>query len=211
MIRHLRQDDAHVHPSQCGIANCVEQRAGWNKVRARQPKPMLGILNDRQEDRSTDSPFLRRSGCHRKDDSRSLQGCGRLWGSFESKVRQRLCNVVPIFEKRHLEPRDSRTLDAHVCIPPRSELGAPPHILVTNINPANESNAAIHNHQFAMVAKIDLKPPAILPVRHKRADINPIAAQAFSPTRRQGLRPDPIVEHPALHPASGRSKQLFRK
>jgi hypothetical protein len=82
---------------------------------------------------------------------------------FKRNVGDFPARIVPIFEKRYLESHDGGAFELEVRIAPGSE-DAKPKILVTGVQSSKEGNFAIDDHQFAMIAEVDLELSAELPI-----------------------------------------------
>ena len=157
MIWLLRKQDSDVNSSQRGMPNrCSQHRIG-HEIRTRNPESLANVVNNLRINCRGGVPVLRRPRRKRQDGL--ISGDAR----FERNVGHFLARIVPILQKRDLEPHNGRAFELEVRIAPGSE-DAEAKVLVTGVQSSKEGHFAIDDHQFAMITEVDLELSAELPI-----------------------------------------------
>src|SRR6186997_212282 len=106
-----------------------------------------------------------------KKERAGLEGIGRSGGQAESdavlaagrglrlpvQVRLLAGGPLPVFEPGYLHALHDRTGDFDVRVTPRADLGILAEILITDVVTTDEGGLPIHDHDLAMVAKVELE------------------------------------------------------
>jgi hypothetical protein len=173
VVGHLGKDHAHIHAADGGVADREEERAGGNEIRAGNPEPAGGGIDDGKKDGRADAPAFSGAGGDGKN-----RGVARRVenGRREAEGRDFIFDVVPILEERELESGDGGALDAEVGVAPGSEAAAAPHVFVADIETAEEGGAGIDDDEFAVVAEVDLEAASELSVGDEGFDPHALAA-----------------------------------
>src|SRR5258705_13202729 len=104
-----------------------------------------------------DVPSLRRPRSEGENDLVA----GHPW--IKGDVRHLFACVVPVLQKRDLKSHDGGAFDLKVGISPRSQK-TQPEIFVARNQPSRKRNPSIDENQFPMIAKVDLKMAAKIPI-----------------------------------------------
>ena len=83
-------------------------------------------------------------------------------------VNRLIGREVPVFEKDPLQPFDRRPFDAKVRVAPLAEFRMHAEVLVADVEPAGEANAAVHDEYLAVVAQVHPEPIERIEDRKKR-------------------------------------------
>ena len=88
-------------------------------------------------------------------------------------------------------------------VAPWAESFAAAHVFIPDIQATEKGHEGIDNHEFAVVAEVDLKTATELAVGREALDMDAFGAEAVGPGFWQGLRADLVEKHTALDSTAG--------
>ena len=121
----------------------------------------------------------------------------------QNQRRQCAGGPEPVFGEGLLHAGHHRSTHLHMGIAPRRQGRFLAHVFVADVVPADEAQHPVHDHDLAVVAKVDLK--AIKPAAAGREgfDLDASLAQRLHIAVGQGVTADPVVQQVNRHAFGG--------
>ena len=108
----------------------------------------------------------------------------------------------PVAQEGDLQPCDAAALDPEVGVAPRPPFRAA-HVAVGDVHAADETHAAVDDHDLAVVAVIDLAGEARELHVQEGVHLDPFAAHPLEERFADAAASHVVVEDPHVHPLPG--------
>ena len=152
VVRPRWDQDAHVHPAQHRQAQRGKHGFVRNEVRRRDPQPLARRLNGLHEEQRAGFLLVGRAA---GDHLANHVFFGAQLG--HDQLRHFAGSPVPVFGKGELQVHHGGTDDLDMRVAPRCKRRLFAHVFVADVVAAHVSALAVHHHELAVVAEIELE------------------------------------------------------